>query len=147
MINDLIGRNGVKASARTPSQWQVGLDDATRAALAAAARPGPRGATGATGPVGPPGAAATPGTILVNFGAFPGGTEATATVAVTNLQPINAVLVWPALVATANHTADEVYLEEFRCEVTAIAAGSFNLLVRPRVGLSFNTYRFNYLYL
>lgn len=147
MINDLIGKDGVKVSARTPSQWQVGLDDATRAALASVARPGPRGAAGETGPIGPPGAAATPGTVLVNFGAFPGATEATASAPVTNLQPSNAVLAWPALVATANHTADEVYLEEFRCDVTAVAAGSFNLLVRPRVGLSFGTYRFNYLYL
>lgn len=156
MINDLIGKHGVKVSVRTPSQWQVGLDDATLAliarlqaqlagvqaqvsAVAAAIPPAPA-------PL-PPSPTATPGTALLDFGAFPGATEASATVATIAVQPSSLVLVWPSITATASHTATDPYLEEFRCEVTSTGSGSFTFLARPRVGLSFDTYRFNYLVL
>lgn len=156
MINDLIGKNGVKVSSRTPSQWQVGLDDATLALIArlqaqltsvqaqvsalAAALP----ATPTTSPSAP---TFTTGTALLNFGAFPGATEASATVLTVAVQPSSLVLVWPSLTSTASHTATDPYLEEFQCEVTSTGSGSFTFLARPRVGLSFDTYRFNYLVL
>lgn len=87
------------------------------------------------------------GIATVNFGAFPGATEVTATVAVTGLLATHTVFAWPLVIATVDHTVDDVYLEEFSCEVQSVAAGSFVLLVRPHVGLSFGTFQFNYLYL
>lgn len=54
--------------------------------------------------------------------------------------------IWPAVVDTVDHTADEAYLEEFNCDAQDVAAGSFTLLARPRVGLTFGTYQFNYTY-
>lgn len=108
--------------------------------------PGPAGPVGPAGPPGPTGPGVTYGTALLDFGAFPGVTEATMNVADAGIQITSIINVWPAIVDTVDHTENEAYLEEFSCESSGVAAGSFNLLSRPRVGLSFGTYQFNYLY-
>lgn len=87
------------------------------------------------------------GTATLNFGAFPGSTEVRTTVSAIGMTANKAVIAWPDLIPTADHTVNEVCMEEFQCEVTDLAPGAFDMLVRPRVGLSFGTYRFNYLYL
>lgn len=114
---------------------------------------GPKGDTGATGPIGPEGPAGpvgpagiSSGTVVLNFGAFPGATEASVTVADAGIGIGSMVQPFAAIVATADHTADEAYLEEFQAEASAIGAGSFNVLARPRIGKAFGRYQFNYFF-
>ena len=80
--------------------------------------PGPRGADGAAGSGG-----ATTGTATLDFGTFPGASD--ASVAVTGQAGILAgsiVQAWIRPVATADHTADEHMVETlkvFACEIVA----------------------------
>lgn len=94
----------------------------------------------------PVGSGVKTGTVLLDFGVFPGATEKSVTVLDAGVTAASLIQCWPAIKATADHTADELYLEEFSAEASGMAAGSFVLLARPRRGLSFGRYQFNYLY-
>lgn len=107
---------------------------------------GPKGDTGDPGPTGPAGAGVAGGVVLVDFGTFPGATEKQVTVSDAGVTAGSRIQAWPDTVATADHTADEVYLEEFNVQAFGPGAGTFLLLARPRVGLSFGRYQFNYTY-
>jgi hypothetical protein len=65
------------------------------------------------------------GTVLLNFGAFPGTTD--ATVAVTGQTGIlsgSLVEAWILPTATADHTADEHWVEELQVFAGGVVAGT-----------------------
>lgn len=66
------------------------------------------------------------GTAVIDFGAFPGSSDATVTV--TGQTAFNAtthaVQVWLRLVDSANHTADEHMLESIAVQATAYVTGT-----------------------
>ena len=74
------------------------------------------------------------GTTTIDFGAFPGATD--ATVAVTGQAAIVAgslVEAWIRPVATADHTADEHRVEEIQVVADTIVAGTgFTIFGRTR---------------
>lgn len=164
MINNLLGQNGIRAAQIGADTWTIAGQGEDLAKVqksverlsvqvsvlnARQAVPGPKGDTGNPGPSGPPGPTGSGvnyGTALLDFGVFPGATEKSVTVLDAGVTAASLIQCWPAIKATADHTTDELYLEEFAAESSSIAAGSFVLLARPRRGLSFGRYQFNYLY-
>ena len=91
---------------------------------------GPEGPMGPIGLTGPPGAAGgggggTTGTGTIDFGAFPGASD--ASLVITGQAAIvsgSIVQAWLRPAATADHTSDEHLVETIRIEVTDIVAGT-----------------------
>jgi len=107
------------------------------------AQSGPEGPTGPEGPEGPAGVAgpAGPGAgesgnATIDFGAFPGHTD--ASVAITGKSGILAdsvVRVAKRIEASADHSADEHWVERFKVEAGAIDVGvGFTVYAKAEVG-------------
>lgn len=65
------------------------------------------------------------GTMMINFGAFPGKSD--ATVAVSGLGGETLVEAWIMPVATADHSVDEHWVDPPEVKAGAISAGSFTV--------------------
>jgi hypothetical protein len=66
---------------------------------------------------------ATQGTALVDFGAFPGGSDASLAVASAGIGSTNLVEAWIFPAATADHTADEHLVESIKVMAGNVVAG------------------------
>jgi hypothetical protein len=66
---------------------------------------------------------ATQGTALVDFGAFPGGSDASLAVASATIGAGNLVEAWIFPAATADHTADEHLVETINIVAGNVVAG------------------------
>ena len=113
--------------------------------------PGPAGATGATGPAGPAmvvtpddpeepffipgpqgpqgqagtGGAGNTGTATIDFGAFPGASDASVTVTgQTTIGAGSVVQAWIFPADTADHTADEHWIETIKVVAGNVVAGT-----------------------
>jgi hypothetical protein len=92
---------------------------------------------------------ATIGIATVDFGAFPGTSEAKLTVTgQTGITTASYVEAWVGGDnTTADHTVHEHYMEEFICFVdTLVDNTGFNLVVRPNKGRSYGQYKINYVW-
>lgn len=83
--------------------------------------PGPKGDTGAAGGGG--GGGGTTGTATLDFGAFPGASDASIAVASAAIGAGDRPMAWIFPVATADHSADEHMLETFEVFAHSVAAG------------------------
>jgi len=87
---------------------------------------GEDGAIGPTGPQGAPGApgSGSSGTATIDFGAFPGASDASVVVTgEASIASDSVVHAWIALTSTADHSADEHLLETIKVAAGNIVAG------------------------
>lgn len=63
------------------------------------------------------------GTAILNFGIYPGGSDATVAVAAPNIEADSLVEAWLTPQATADHTADEHLIEPLRVMARNVVAG------------------------
>ena len=83
--------------------------------------PGPQGPQGPSGP----GGAGSTGTAVVDFGAFPGKTDASVTVSGQATIVSGSIIdAWIRAVATADHSADEHMIERIRVHAATIVPGT-----------------------
>lgn len=87
------------------------------------------------------------GTATVDFGSFPGSSEAIINVtSQTGITTNSYVEAWAGGDwSTSDHTSDEHYMEELMCWVdTLINNVGFSITVRPATGSTYGQYKVNY---
>ena len=91
---------------------------------------------------------ATQGHTTVDFGAFPGRTQArvsiTGQAAIVTASDVDA---WVRCEDSADHSAEEHGIEDFEAQAQSIvAATGFEIVVRPRVGRCYGLYNISWVW-
>ena len=89
------------------------------------------------------------GTVVVDFGAFPGQAEARATVTgQAGLLATSLVEAWPSGTDdTADHSSEEHSIEDLDTPVETIVVGTgFDVIARPRIGRCYGQYNVNWVW-
>jgi len=88
------------------------------------------------------------GHATVYFGAFPGTTEARATIAgQTDILTTSDVEAWIRCETSADHSVDEHVIEDFSVHAHSLSAGNgFTVTMSPRVGRCYGLYNFSWVW-